>query len=201
VSRRFTRRSGLTFTELMVAAVLMALLLSQVHSIFVGTTRAQEATLNATDALRSVLLVAEFLRYDVGRIYCQKEEDEPKVSDNGQRLDLVVAAPPGPDMNHPGNETVSYWVEKVRGSSKALRVMRRDAKGTRQLDACYLEDFQIRDVPPGDLSTRQRYLEVTVQGTDGPQCKQHYVTSIVIPVRIAFEPLPYELVKAPYGEY
>jgi hypothetical protein len=188
---------GLGLVEVIVGISLFALILTALQGIFGGSQRATDKVSVASDAMRSALTVAEFLRYDTGRILLRKGEDLT-ITEDGHRLELTVSGGSDADLTKFNPVKVAYFLGPAVGRKGARRLMREDASGRRFLEGCYLKDFSCRVSEPADPSSGVRgYLEVSVVALDGPDARGSYINACSMPLRMATEPLPYQLIVGP----
>jgi type II secretory pathway pseudopilin PulG len=190
-------RKGSGFLEVIVGVALFALIVTALQGIFGGSQRATDKVSLSSEAMRSALTVTEFLRYDTGRILLRAGEDL-NVGDDGHRLDLTISGPSDPDLTKFNPVKLSYYLSQPVGRKGARRLIREDQSGPRFLESCYVKDFSCRLSQPSDASSGVRaFLEVTLVGIDGPDVRASYVTSCALPLRMASEPLPYQLIVGP----
>jgi hypothetical protein len=190
------RNSGLGMAELIIGMAIFAMLMLVFHQIHNGTQRATGKASAASEALNSSFVAVEFLRYDIGRILLRGSEDL-KILDDGHRLEFTASGPSNPDLTLFNPQEMAYFLGPVVGKKGARRLFRKSADGARYLEGCYLKEFDCRLVPGNEDNGINGYLQISLVGLDGVDARSSFASSCLIPLRIAAEPLPYQLIADP----
>lgn len=186
---------GFTLVEGLVSLAVMVLAAALVHGLYLSAAQGTSMSIEASDALRSVLIASEHLRTDLGGMTFQKLSDL-KLPDDGRELGFSVPKRLEPDLYKCDWQAIRYRLE---GNRRVRHVD--DDKAP--LASVSLKEFRARYVPPkgakvpaepiyaqAGVSPFQGYLEITLVGLAG---KQTYTASLLHPLTPARTPTPYRL--------
>lgn len=195
------RRStgGFTVVEGLLASVLFTLVLAMVHQLWSGSTRAADGTVEIGQAMHSVMVATEFLRFDLGRAMVHGPQSAVQVEEDGRKLTFTISGDPPADLTKFAPVKVTYFLEGPAGPGVSSRLMRQSGGSLTFLKECSLSEFLIRFVPRGAISDHQAYVEISLCGTSGSNSQVTFVTSQLVPVGIAQDAVPYSLIPAGGG--
>ena len=188
-------RCGFTLVEALVGASVFLLAISMIYTFFLGATNSTGKSVEASDALRSVLIATEALRHDAGRLVFQRRTDLVLTNQN-RGLSTLVPEAFGTDLWNNQTSPVTYSLEPVEGASEVFRLIRKDSAGSHALGGCLLKDLLITYVAPKDISKLQAYLQVTMIGLGSTSAKATYTGSALLPLNQIVQPQPYVLPEA-----
>lgn len=197
-------RSGFTLVEGIVSLSVMVLAAAMVHGLYVSAAQGTSMSVEASDALRSVLIATEFLRTDLGGMTFQKLADL-KLPEDGKELGFSVPKRLEPDLYKCDWQAIRYQIETIPGYA-GHRLVRSVDDDRQPLANVWLQSFRARYVPPKGarvpdepiyakqgVSPFQGYLEITLVGLGGAAGKQTYTASVLHPLTPARTPTPYRL--------
>jgi type II secretory pathway pseudopilin PulG len=186
---------GVTLVEAIVGLAVVFLVLSMTWALYMGAGGGTRRAIEASDALRSVLLASEAIRRDAGEMIFQADRDLGLL-DGGRRLVMLVPATLRADLWGGRSEPVEYFIRKApRAAAGAL--VRKTPSQERTVGGCLLADMMVTYIPAGALAPLSAYLEVTLTGaaTPGASAGATYTASFLLPLARLAPPAPYPLVK------
>jgi hypothetical protein len=194
-----TRRArGLTFVEVLIGTTVFFMVLALVFTFFLSGTDSSGRSVEASDALRSVLLATEFLRHDAARLVFQRSDDL-KILNGGRGIGMLVVEEMGPDLWSSGTVSISYSLAPVAGAREVYQLVRQEKGPPRPISGCLLKDLLIQYVPVGQVSALQAYLEVTMIGLGSTSARATYTGCSLLPLNPVVAPAPYPYPDPPGG--
>jgi hypothetical protein len=187
-----TTRRALTLVEVLIGAAVLFLALAMIWSFFASAGTQTGRSVGSSDAVRSVLIATEFIRYDVARMRLVKATEDLAIFDDGRALSVRVPRDITADFWNYTWDPVTYRLQAVPGT-EAKVLVRQDSKSKTQLANCYLADMLVRTVDVGEASRLQSYLEVSLVGVGGPSSKEMYTSVCLIPLTVWAPPVKYEV--------
>lgn len=197
------RRRGLTIVEVLIAASVFFLAIAMVWSFFVSGSQQSAKSAESSDAVRSVMIASEFIRYDVSRMRLVDPSKDLAIFNPG--TDLGVGR--GLSVRVPRDMTADYWyytwdpvtyqLDPIMGTEnmtpRPYQLVRIDSNGRKPLAGCYLADMLVNVVDVGKVSEMQAYLEITLVGLGAPGSKQMYTQAQLLPLTLWAPPVKYEV--------
>jgi hypothetical protein len=195
IQARSASRRGFTVAEVMVGAVVFMMIISMLYSFYLGAANSSGKTVEASDAMRSVLLASEFIRSDLSRLLLQKADDDLVIVESGRGLSFRIAQRVAGDPWTVFMQKVEYHLVPVPGSRVAKRLVRweGDPRTATAISGCLLEDIRFQSMPARDSNPTQLYLGIKMVGLGSTAAKCRYTGSIYVPVNLSMHPGPYIL--------
>lgn len=194
--------------EICVSLAVLVLAAALVHALYISAARGTSMSVEASDALRSVLTASEFLRTDLGEMTLQKLSDLV-IAKEGRELAFSVPKRLETDLYMCDWTVVKYELERLPGATGVHRLVRSVGDQPTPLASCLLKDLRVRYVPPKGvpvpaepiyaqegMSPFQAYLEITLVGLGSAAARQSYTASLMHPLTFARPPAPYKLLVA-----
>lgn len=201
---RSTRR-GLTLVEVLIGASVFFLAMAMMWSFFVSASQQTGKTADSSDAVRSVMIASEFMRYDVARMRLVDPSKDLAIFNpggdigDGRGLSMRVPREMGADFWYYTWDPVTYELKYPLGikvedyNPRPLQLWRTDSTGSKPLANCWLADMLVRVVPVGEVSEMQAYLEITLVGLGSPGSKAMYTQAQLLPLTLWAPPTKYEV--------
>jgi hypothetical protein len=187
------RARGLTVVELMLAAMVMALVVGLTYTLYVNGAARSERTAESADALKSVLIAAEHLRSDLSRAVVEEPENDLAVGEDGRsfvlRLTRAVDGDPWTLLRDP----VAYYLEKLPGTTMHRLVREEAGRAPERVLGSLLADMTARILWPDERNPLGVYLEVTLVGAGSPAATERHRSTVLIPLHALQIPETYAL--------
>lgn len=201
IARRTHR--GFTIVEVSIGGVLFVMILGLIWSFFVSGSQQSGRSAESSDAVRSVMIASEFIRYDVARMRLVDPAKDLAIFNPGTDL----GAGRGLSIRVPREMTNDFWfytwdpvtyqLDPIMGTEtmvpRPYQLVRIDSNGRKPLANCYLADMLVNVVDVGTVSEMQAYLEITLVGLGSPGSKAMYTQSQLLPLTLWAPPTKYEV--------
>jgi prepilin-type N-terminal cleavage/methylation domain-containing protein len=188
-------RRGFTLAETIVAAAIFTLIVAIVASLYAGATRGANLSVEASDALRSTLIAAEYIRRDVGEMLFQLPDRDLVISPDRHALTIRVPGSLPEDFWKADFEGLIYRLERMPGTTGTFRLVRQFRKQSEAIAGCLLQDVTFTHVRPGGLSPLQAYLQVTLVGLGSADRPTTYTYSMFLPLTKLKAPQPMKFAR------
>lgn len=175
-------RRAFTLVEIVVGLGLASLVLVLLSSVYSTFTRASTAAIESCDAVRGVLIASELIRQDVDRMYFRNPAEDLALAELGRGMTFRIPKTLGRDFWGTDNEPVSYALRETAPGSEVFHLIRRDWRGERAVAGCLLLDMLVRVVQPTGANAYDAFLEVTLVGTGGPEKRERYAGTMMLPL-------------------
>lgn len=197
------RRRGLTIIEVLIGASVFFLAMAMVWTFLVGGTQQTAKSSESSDAVRSVMIASEFIRYDVSRMRLVDPSKDLAIFNPGtdlgvgRGLSVRVPREMTQDFWYYTWDPVTYQLDPIMGTEnmtpRPYQLVRIDSNGRKPLAGCYLADMLVNVVDVGKVSEMQAYLEITLVGLGAPGSKQMYTQAQLLPLTLWAPPVKYEV--------
>lgn len=191
------RRAAFTIVEVLIGLALFALVLILVWNFFIGGTQQTQKGADSSDAVRSVMIASEFIRYDVARMRLVDPSKDLAIFKDGRALSVRVPREMTPDFWYYTWDPVTYELAPPIDSNESppryQLLYRTDKDGKKPLANCYLKDMLVKIVPIKEVSAMQAYLEVTLVGIGNPTSTTMYTQAQLLPLTLWAPPTKYEV--------
>ena len=196
-------RRGFTIIEILFGAAIFILIMALVWSFFVSGSQQSKASGESSDAVRSVMIASEFIRYDVARMRLVDPSKDLAIFNPGtdlgvgRGLSMRVPRDMTPDFWYYTWDPVTYQLDPILGTEtmvpRPYQLVRIDSAGRKPLANCYLADMLVNVVDVGKVSEMQAYLEITLVGLGAPGSKAMYTQAQLLPLTLWAPPIKYEV--------
>ena len=187
-----SHRRAFTILEMLVCTVVFGAVSGLVYQLYLAAANSTGKSVEASDAMRSTLIAAEFIRSDVSRLLLEKPRDDLAVLDGGAGFSIRIAEKIEGDPWTLKKTVITYKLERISPRSVARRLLRIENQNPPcALNGCLLEDMLVRVIPGGQVTPLSAYLEVTLVGLGNATPKTRYTASILMPLNPAINPAPY----------
>lgn len=198
-NKKFRTSRAFSMVEMVISLSIFSTFTLIVWQFQSASSQQSERVYGMSDAMRSVMLATEFVRYDLGRALVHDEASAIVVDEDGQHLSLTISDEPDKDFAKFRPVRIEYQLEPVPGKPELKRLYRRSPTGRHAVKECFLTRFSCRYIDMGEISPHQAYLELELIGTSSSNPGETFVSSQLIPVAIPIAPVPYVLLD-PKGE-
>lgn len=190
-------RRGITLVEMAIAFGIVTLLVGLVYGFYAGASASTGKSVDHSDAIRSTLVVSEFVRHDLSQMLYNFPSRDLALQADGTGLSLrIPLALNGNDMWNNRFEPVTYKLQPEAGAPGSFEVERADVTGSKRVRNCRLAGLHVVKIPPGGLG-RIDFLQVTMVGLGASRGKATYTASVVMPLIPRYPPVPYR--RGPTG--
>jgi prepilin-type N-terminal cleavage/methylation domain-containing protein len=190
-------RRGYTIVEVMVGLMIMALLMVMIMTFFSSGTSQSTKGADSSDAVRSVMIASEFMRYDIARMRLVDPSKDLAIFKDGRALSVRVPREMTPDFWYYTWDPVTYElappVDSNENPPRYQMLYRTDEHGRKPLANCYLKDMLVKIVPIKEVSAMQAYLEITLVGIGNPTSSTMYTQAQLLPLTLWAPPTKYEV--------
>ena len=195
------RRHALTIVEILIGLSLLVLLFSIVWTFFGSANQQTARSSESSDAVRSVMMASEFIRYDVARMRLVDPSKDLAIFNPGAGMGRALSVRVPQDMTpdfwfytwNPVTYEMAPSLDNQDNPPRYYLLYRTDEKGKKPLANCYLKDMLVRVVPMGEVSAMQAYLEITLVGLGGPNSNTMYTQAQLLPLTLWAPPTKYEV--------
>jgi hypothetical protein len=182
-------RRGITLVEGVIGGAIFCIVAAVTQTFFLGGNSSSAKSVGANAALQSVALAVESIRRDASHLVFQQPKDLI-VAEDGHGIGMLVPTPMGQsdDLWQTNTQVVQYYLERVAGSKRVYRLVRKDGDKKTYVTGCLLQNLTFSYIPPGTVSALQGYLQIAATGVDSTAGRERYTGAVVVPITPALHP-------------